>query len=72
MQDGTTIEKGTAALAQYEADELRRWFERDGEAVVVAQSGLSRLTLARAAARLAIHAGSRAAVRLALARRRAA
>ena len=66
-----TIERGTAPLEPDEANAVREWMERDGEAAVVESTGLSRLTVARAAARLSIHAGSRSAVRAALGRRAA-
>ena len=65
------IERGNAALAQAEAESFRDWLD-DNEAEALRETGLSRSSAYRAAARLTINAASRAVIRAALARRAAA
>jgi hypothetical protein len=70
MQATAVVERGTAAVTLAEARDVRVWVEEVGEVAVAEETGLSRLTLARVAAALPVHAASRIAARAGLARRR--
>jgi hypothetical protein len=63
-------DRGTRPLDEHEIAAMRAWLQSDGELAVAAACGLARLPVVRAAAGLGVHAGSRLAMRAALAARR--
>jgi hypothetical protein len=62
-------EVGTHALEPADIEAIQMWIKKEGEPLVLDEVGVSRLALARCAGGLGVHAGTRLAVRSALARR---
>jgi hypothetical protein len=60
---------GRAPLDDSESTTLATWVQKDGEPAVLAELGISRLSLARCLGRMTVQAGTRALVRDALSRR---